>query len=109
MAFKMKRSGKETPADEGKASEDCVKRGSAGLSDDGEGEDHEEDGKDPDEQAKTAAGQDLIDAVKGGDAKEVYEAHVHLHRVGAAMGDHDPSKEDEEDRKSGVSGKRVDW
>lgn len=86
MAFKVKRAGKkETPASEGKVSEDAVKRGSAGLSKDEEGEDKEKDGKDPDEQAKEAAGQDLIDAIHLGDPGEVFKAHAHLMKVHATV------------------------
>ncbi len=79
MAFKVKRAGKkESPASEGKMSEDATKRGPKNIGHEDEGEDHEKDGEDPDVQARRAAGKDLIDAIGGGDGHEVYKAHKHL-------------------------------
>ena len=95
MAFKVKRAGKkESPASEGKMSEDVVKRNSQGLSKDEEGEDHEKDGESPDVQAKRAAGEDLIDAIHGGDGHEVYKAHKHLMDIHGGADDEGPPEEE---------------
>jgi hypothetical protein len=106
MAFKIKRAGKkETPASasEGKMSEDVVKRGSQGLSKDDEGEDKERDDKDPDEQAKEAAGQDLIDAHSSGNPLHMFEAFGHALKVHKTIAKDEGPPEEEGNESEDVS------
>jgi hypothetical protein len=88
MAFKVKRAGKDdgaSPSDE---------KGKRVYEQDVDEADHGDEGEDVQKKGQKAAGQDLIDAIKGGDPHEVYAAHRHLTMVHAShtdkgMGDPD--------------------
>jgi hypothetical protein len=99
VTFKVRRAGKGTgasPEDE-KGKKD-YEQDVAEADKDVVGDEEDMGGK-----AKKAAGQDLIDAIKGGDPHEVYAAHRHLTMVHATHTDTEGGDPDGGDGPMGAS------